>query len=312
MQPEHHALRERRGRRRSRRRCWASTTWRSIPARPYGEVERRSSARCACSRTATRSRTSASRRPWATSWPTSARCCRSCTTSSQDVRKLTSGTITDIADNVNKLIETNSERARAPAQPRRSHRRQRRGRDDAPRRATSRQSIKNVREITESIKIADRHDAGRRSRAPATRCAGSIDRLQTTLDNLDKTMKNMETITERIDKGRGDGRAPADRRHHRQQRRGHHRGRGQLRPRHHQAADHRRACAPSTTSCRSTFKNYLSITLMPRPDKFYLIELVEDPRGYRERPSTTVDQQLAHGSSREHDGHHHASSCGSR
>ena len=31
----------------------------------------------------------------------------------------------------------------------------------------------------------------------------------------------------------------------------------------------------------STFKNYLSIKLMPRPDKFYLIELVEDPRGYR-------------------------------
>ena len=36
----------------------------------------------------------------------------------------------------------------------------------------------------------------------------------------------------------------------------------------------------------STFKNYLSIQLMPRPDKFYLIELVEDPRGYRDaRPS---------------------------
>jgi phospholipid/cholesterol/gamma-HCH transport system substrate-binding protein len=36
----------------------------------------------------------------------------------------------------------------------------------------------------------------------------------------------------------------------------------------------------------STFKNYLQIRLTPRPDKFYLIELVEDPRGYREQTTT--------------------------
>jgi phospholipid/cholesterol/gamma-HCH transport system substrate-binding protein len=34
-----------------------------------------------------------------------------------------------------------------------------------------------------------------------------------------------------------------------------------------------------------TFKNYLSVTLMPRPDKFYLIEIVDDPRGYRSKSS---------------------------
>ena len=42
----------------------------------------------------------------------------------------------------------------------------------------------------------------------------------------------------------------------------------------------------------STFKNYLSIQLMPRPDKFYLIELVEDPRGYREQDRHGRRQQL--------------------
>jgi phospholipid/cholesterol/gamma-HCH transport system substrate-binding protein len=31
-----------------------------------------------------------------------------------------------------------------------------------------------------------------------------------------------------------------------------------------------------------TSKEYLSIQLVPRPDKFYLIELVQDPRGFRE------------------------------
>jgi phospholipid/cholesterol/gamma-HCH transport system substrate-binding protein len=39
----------------------------------------------------------------------------------------------------------------------------------------------------------------------------------------------------------------------------------------------------------STVKNYLSIQLMPRPDKFYLIELVEDPRGYRELTRTLTE-----------------------
>src|SRR5204863_4455914 len=38
----------------------------------------------------------------------------------------------------------------------------------------------------------------------------------------------------------------------------------------------------------STFKNYISVTLMPRPDKFYLIELVEDPRGFREVATKTT------------------------
>src|SRR5205823_3291431 len=36
------------------------------------------------------------------------------------------------------------------------------------------------------------------------------------------------------------------------------------------------------------FKSYLSVTLMPHPDKFYLIELVEDSRGFREVNSTVT------------------------
>src|SRR6476660_7844766 len=43
----------------------------------------------------------------------------------------------------------------------------------------------------------------------------------------------------------------------------------------------------------SSFKNYLSIQLMPRPDKFYLIELVEDPRGYRTK-TVTVTNNSSH------------------
>jgi phospholipid/cholesterol/gamma-HCH transport system substrate-binding protein len=33
----------------------------------------------------------------------------------------------------------------------------------------------------------------------------------------------------------------------------------------------------------NTYKSYFQIQIAPRPDKFYLIELVDDPRGYRQQ-----------------------------
>src|SRR6185436_4335914 len=38
-----------------------------------------------------------------------------------------------------------------------------------------------------------------------------------------------------------------------------------------------------------TIKNYFSLRLAPRPDKFYLIEIVDDPRGFREKTQITTD-----------------------
>src|SRR5207247_1906784 len=37
-------------------------------------------------------------------------------------------------------------------------------------------------------------------------------------------------------------------------------------------------------------KEYLSIQLVPRPDKFYLIEIVNDPRGLRENVTTLTEK----------------------
>ena len=68
------------------------------------------------------------------------------------------------------------------------------------------ESIKNVREITESIKslvgttqgqVAETGEQG--ARVDRSSCSRRI-------DNLDKTMKNMETITDRVEQGAGDGR----------------------------------------------------------------------------------------------------------
>jgi phospholipid/cholesterol/gamma-HCH transport system substrate-binding protein len=44
-------------------------------------------------------------------------------------------------------------------------------------------------------------------------------------------------------------------------------------------------------------KNYISVTLLPRPDKFYLIELIEDPRGFREVTTKVTTSSTAQPSS---------------
>ena len=121
---------------------------------------------------------------------------------------------------------------------------------------------------------------------------GSLDKLQSTIDNLDKTMKNMETVTSRLEKGEGTvGRLLTD---------------DTIARNVEEITEDAGGFVRSITRLQtivglrteynflsSTFKNYLSIQLMPRPDKFYLIELVEDPRGYRDQDRHRHRQQLA-------------------
>src|SRR5207244_7273098 len=127
----------------------------------------------------------------------------------QDVRRLTSGTITNIAENLDTMIENNSvvlerllkrvDGIAADIQGVTSAEA-----DDA------KQSIKNVREITESIKTLVGATQGQ-VEGTGTAVRGSLDKLQSTIANLDKTMKNMETITTRLEKGQGTaGRLLAD------------------------------------------------------------------------------------------------------
>ena len=116
---------------------------------------------------------------------------------------------------------------------------------------------------------------------------GSIDRLQATLDNLDKSMKNIESITEHIDKGEGTV--------------GHLVNDDTIARNVEDITENASTFVRGITKLQtivglrteynvlaSTVKNYLSISLMPRPDKFYLIELVEDPRGYSNTVTTAT------------------------
>ena len=195
----------------------------------------------------------------------------------EDVRKLTSGTITDIADNINKLIESNSdtlgrllERVDTIAANVEGVTSTEAGDVKA--------SIKNVRDITDSIKSLVGTTQGQIA-GTGNKMQGSIDRLQNTLDNLDKSMKNIESITERIDKGEGTV--------------GHILNDDTIARNVEDITENASGFIRSVTKLQTivglrteynilanTLKNYLSVQIMPRPDKFYLIELVEDPRGY--------------------------------
>jgi phospholipid/cholesterol/gamma-HCH transport system substrate-binding protein len=206
-----------------------------------------------------------------------------------DVHKLTSGRLNDIAENVDNLIQTNSEVLERLLN-RVDHIAANIEGVTTAESGDVKESIRNVREITESIKgligttkgsVADTSGA----------VNGTINRLQTTITSLDHTMKNLEDITERMDKGEGTV--------------------GHVLTDDTIARNVEDITEDASTFVRgfthlqtivglrteynflsSTFKNYLSVTLVPRPDKFYLIELVDDPRGYRSQSTTVTNSSL--------------------
>ncbi|HEY5450599.1 MAG TPA: MlaD family protein [Polyangia bacterium] len=204
----------------------------------------------------------------------------------QDVRTLTSGPISDIANNVNELIERNS-LAIDRLLGRVEHIATTVDRVTTAEADDVTQSLKNIREITESIKglIGTTHEQIAKTGEGAR---GSLDKLQASIDNLDRTMKNVEEVTSKINKGEGTlgefVNNPAIARNV------------------EEITEDAGSFVKSITRLQtivglrseynfltSSFKNYLSIQLMPRPDKFYLIELVEDPRGYRSKTLTVTN-----------------------
>jgi phospholipid/cholesterol/gamma-HCH transport system substrate-binding protein len=206
-----------------------------------------------------------------------------------DVHKLTSGRLNDIAENVDDLIKTNSEVLERLLN-RVDHIAANIDSVTTAEAGDVKESIRNVREITESIKsligttkgsVADTSGAVK----------GSIDRLQSTITSLDHSMKNIETITDRLEKGEGSvGHVLADDTIARN-----------VEDITEDASTFVRGITHLQTIVglrteynflSSTFKNYISVQLMPRPDKFYLIELVDDPRGYRSASTTVSNSSL--------------------
>lgn len=196
----------------------------------------------------------------------------------EDVKGLTAGPIKDIANNTNQLIERNSVIVERLL-----------GRMDeiaatvqgvtASEADDVKVALHNVREITEGIKGLVGTTQGQVSGA-GEELRSSLSKLQRSVDSLDKSLDHVEKITGKVAEGEGTV--------------GHLVNDDTLAKNLDSISDDASTFVHGVTRLQtivglrgeynylsSAVKTYLSIWLMPRPDKFYLIEIVDDPRGYR-------------------------------
>jgi phospholipid/cholesterol/gamma-HCH transport system substrate-binding protein len=204
----------------------------------------------------------------------------------EDVRKLTSGPIASAAENANKLIETNSAVLQSLL-TKLDHIAGDVENITDKEGDNVRASIQNVREITESIKTLVGTSQGEVSQTGEA-VRSSLDKLKATVDNLDKSLKNVESITGRMDKGEGTV--------------GHLLNDDTIARNIETITDDAGGFIRGVTKLQTIVglrteynflsgqpKEYLAVQLVPRPDKFYLIEIVNDPRGLRDNTITNTE-----------------------
>ncbi len=204
----------------------------------------------------------------------------------KDIRGMTSGSISQIADGLNETIRTNSvvlERLLSRI-------------DDIAadiQDITNTQtddikvSIQNIREITEGVKGLVGTTHGNVSET-GEKLRNSLDRIESSVEKLENSLTNVEKVTGYMADGKGTvGRLITD---------------DQIVNNIEELTEDAGTFVKGVTNLQTivglrseynylarTFKQYLSIMLAPRPDKFYLIELVDDPRGFRREVLRTRD-----------------------
>lgn len=204
----------------------------------------------------------------------------------RDVKELTGGPVKQIADNANQMMAKNSvvlERLllRIDNIAASVETITREESDDF------RASLRNVREITEGIKDLVGASKGEVA-STGGEIRGSVQKLQKSIDNLERSLSNIEKITGKIDEGKGTvGKLVND---------------DGIADNIEQITEDAGGLVHSITKLQTsiglrseynalthTLKHYFQITLAPRPDRFYLIELVDDPRGFREKTRKRID-----------------------
>ncbi|MFO0725176.1 MAG: MlaD family protein [Myxococcota bacterium] len=147
---------------------------------------------------------------------------------------------------------------------------------------------KDAREIARSLRVTSQNLEQIIAGQDKGDIQESVKSLRTTLDTMNKALERIASISEKIDKGQGTVGALVNER--------------EL---HDEAAEAVEgvnevvggiARLQTWVNLRSEFqfragaaKNYLQIQLMPKEDKYYIIELVDDPRGVRSTVVTDVE-----------------------
>jgi phospholipid/cholesterol/gamma-HCH transport system substrate-binding protein len=204
----------------------------------------------------------------------------------RDVHDLTSGQVKDIADNVNDMITKNSANLDRLLQ-----------RVDniaatidsvtSSRAEDIKVSLHNVREITEGVKSLVGTSEGQVTET-GKNLRTSIDKLQGSINSLESSLKNMEKVTGKVADGEGTlGKFVND---------------PAIANNVEQITEDASTFVRGITRLQTivglrteynylagNYKTYFQVTLAPRPDKFYLIEVVDDPRGLREQRRESHD-----------------------
>lgn len=204
----------------------------------------------------------------------------------EDVRRMTSGPIATAAENLNKTIADSS--VVLDRLLRRVDNIAANIEDVTDSESSDvKVSLRNIRDITEGVKRLVGSTEGEVG-STGTELRSSLQKIQSSVDTLERSLKNVETVTSRVAQGEGTvGHLLADDTVARN-----------IENITEDAGQFVRGITRLQTVVglrteynflANTFKQYLQIQLLPRPDKFYLIELVDDPRGYR-REVRTVRQ----------------------
>jgi phospholipid/cholesterol/gamma-HCH transport system substrate-binding protein len=204
----------------------------------------------------------------------------------RDVHDLTSGQVKDIADNVNEMISKNSvtldrlltrvDNIAATVDSVTSSRAE-----------DIKVSLHNVREITEGIKSLVGTSEGQVAKTGQD-LRSSIQKLQSSVTSLEASLENVRKITGKVADGEGSiGKFVND---------------PAIANNVEQITEDASQFVHGLTRLQTivglrteynylagNYKTYFQVTLAPRPDKFYLIEVVDDPRGLREQKRESHD-----------------------
>jgi phospholipid/cholesterol/gamma-HCH transport system substrate-binding protein len=202
----------------------------------------------------------------------------------QDVRKLTQGPLQDIAKSVQNGVDRNSAAAEQLLHHIDSIAGDIKGMTAGQAGNDVKKSLENIREITESIKGLV-GQGGTEMGSTGDKLRQDLDKIGSAVDNLNHTLENMSQVTDRVNKGEGTvGRLLND---------------DTIANNVEQITEDAGSFIRSITRLQTiiglrseyniianTLKTYVSVQLQSRPDKYFLIELVDDPRGFRTDTTT--------------------------
>ena len=203
-----------------------------------------------------------------------------------DLKRLTAGPIKDMANNTNDTIERNAiviermlERVDAIAASV--------ARLTKSQASEVKETLHDVREITESIKGLVGTTQGQVSGA-GDGLHSTLEKLRRSVDSLDKSLNHVEKSTGKMADGQGAvGRLLTD-----ESVAKHLDGITEDASDLFRGINHVQTIVGLRTEFNylaRTFKSYIAVTLMPRPDKFYVVEIVDDPRAYRSKSQVYQD-----------------------